>query len=73
LTVGLLEQARWMTAALETRWGAPMVVNMPSEEVFTTPDRRRADGIVRVTKPIHLLGGGRVEGLAVRFERGRVV
>ena len=41
-----------------------MVVNMPSEEVFTTPDRRHADGIVRVTKPIHLLGGGRVEGLA---------
>jgi aminopeptidase len=73
LTVGLLEQARWMTAALQTRWGAPMVVNMPSEEVFTTPDRRHADGIVRVTKPIHLLGGGRVEGLVVRFERGRVV
>lgn len=73
LTVGLLEQARWMTAALETRWGAPMVVNMPSEEVFTTPDRRRADGIVRATKPIHLLGGGRVEGLVLRFERGRVV
>lgn len=62
-----------MTAALETRWGAPMVVNMPSEEVFTTPDYRQTDGVVHVTRPINLIGGGRVEDLTIRFERGRVV
>ena len=73
LTVGLLAQARWMTAALETRWGTPMVVNMPSEEVFTTPDHRQTDGVVRVTRPINLTGGGRVEDLTIRFEQGRVV
>jgi aminopeptidase len=73
LTVGLLKQARWMTAALETKWGTPMVVNMPSDEVFTTPDRRRADGVARVTRPINLVGGGRVEDLTIRFEQGRVV
>jgi aminopeptidase len=73
LTVGLLEQARWMTAGLETSWGAPMVVNMPSEEVFTTPDHRHTDGVVRATRPIHLLGGGRVEDLKIRFEHGRAV
>jgi aminopeptidase len=73
LTVGLLEQARWMTAALRTNWGSPMVVNMPSEEVFTTPDHRRTEGIVRITRPINLVGGGWVEDLTVRFEGGRAV
>ena len=73
LTVGLLAQARWMTVALETRWGTPMVVNMPSEEVFTTPDHRQTDGVVRVTRPINLTGGGRVEDLTIGFEQGRVV
>ncbi|MGH2870949.1 MAG: aminopeptidase [Solirubrobacteraceae bacterium] len=73
LRVGLLAGARWMTAALETQWGAPMVVNMPSEEVFTTPDNRCTDGVVRVTRPINLVGGGVVENLTVRFAQGRVV
>jgi aminopeptidase len=73
LTVGLLKQARWMTAALETKWGSPMVVNMPSEEVFTTPDRRQTEGVVRVTRTINLIGGGRVEDLTIRFQGGRAV
>ncbi|HTU87002.1 MAG TPA: aminopeptidase [Solirubrobacteraceae bacterium] len=73
LTVGLLAGARWLSAGMETNWGAPMVVNMPSEEVFTTPDNRRAEGVVRVTRPINLVGGGRVEGLTIRFEQGRAV
>jgi aminopeptidase len=73
LTVGLLPGARWMSAGLETSWGTPMVVNMPSEEVFTTPDNRRTDGVVRATRPINLIGGGRVEGLTIRFEQGRAV
>lgn len=73
LRVGLLPGARWMSAGLETNWGAPMVVNMPSEEVFTTPDNRRTDGVVRMTRPLNLVGGGLVEGLTMRFEHGRVV
>jgi aminopeptidase len=73
LTVGLLEGARWVSAALRTSWGAPMLINMPTEEVFTTPDHRRTEGVVRTTRPMNLAGGGRVEGLTVRFERGRAV
>jgi aminopeptidase len=74
LTVGLLRGAHWMSVGgMKTSWGTPMVVNMPSEEVFTTPDYRRTEGEVRVTRPINLIGGGRVEGLTIRFERGRAV
>ena len=74
LTVGLLQGARWMSVGgMETSWGTPMVVNLPSEEVFTTPDYRRTEGVVRVTRPINLIGGGRVEELMIRFEQGRAV
>ncbi len=50
-----------------------MVVNKPSEEVFTTPDHGHTDGVVHAPRPINLVGGGRVENLMIRFERGRVV
>jgi aminopeptidase len=73
LKVGLLAGARWMSAGLETSWGTPMVVNMPSEEVFTTPDNRRTEGVVRATRPTNLIGGGRVEEFTIRFEQGRAV
>jgi aminopeptidase len=74
LTVGLLHGARWMSVGgMKTSWGTPMVVNMPSEEVFTTPDYRRTEGVVHVTRPINLIGGGQVEKLTIRFEQGRAV
>ncbi len=73
LSIGLLPDARWMSAAMSTSWGSPMVVNMPSEEVFTTPDYRRTEGRVRLTRPISLVGGGQVEDLTIRFEQGRAV
>ena len=46
--------------------------NLPTEEVFTTPDPQRADGIVTATKPLDL-NGALVEGLTIRFEGGRAV
>jgi aminopeptidase len=72
LTVGLAAGTRWVSANSTTAWGAPMVVNMPTEEVFTTPDFRRVDGVVRATRPFHLTSGGRVEGLTLRYESGGV-
>ena len=45
---------------------------MPTEEVFTTPDCRRTEGVVRSTRPLALYGQI-VEGLEVRFEGGRIV
>lgn len=73
LVVGLLAGARWSHVELHTSWGIPMVVNMPSEEVFTTPDNRRTDGVVRITRPVNLSAGGRVEDLVLQFEAGQIV
>jgi len=72
LTVGLLPSSSWLSASFETRDGIPHVPNLPSEEVFTTPDPDRVDGVVRATKPLQL-AGATIEGLTVRFEGGRAV
>ena len=47
--------------------------NLPTEEVFTTPDPERADGHVTSSKPLVLADGTVVRGLRVRFEGGRAV
>jgi len=72
LTVGLLPSSRWVSAAFETVDGIPHAPNLPSEEVFTTPDPERVEGVVRATKPL-LVGGATIRGLTVRFEGGRAV
>ena len=73
LTVGLITGHRWLAGVFPTTWGPVPVVNMPTEEVFTTPDRHRVEGTVRMTKPVLMTGGALVEGLRLRFERGRAV
>jgi aminopeptidase len=72
LTIGLSPSALWRAAQEETVWGQPHVPNVPTEEVFTTPDFRRTEGVVRSTRPL-TLQGAIVRDLAVRFEGGVVV
>jgi len=72
LTVGLLPESRWQGCESTTANGIPYVANMPTEEVFTTPDARRTEGVVRSTQPL-ALNGQIVKGLEVRFEEGRIV
>jgi aminopeptidase len=72
LTVGLLPESRWLGCESETAGGIAYVANMPTEEVFTTPDARRTEGFVRSTQPL-ALNGQIVRGLEVRFEGGRIV
>jgi aminopeptidase len=70
LTVGLLQDARWIGGAAETRWGQRHCVNLPTEEVFTTPDRRRTEGPVRTTRPVSY-GGVLLDRVDLVFETGR--
>ncbi|HEX8205511.1 MAG TPA: aminopeptidase [Solirubrobacteraceae bacterium] len=72
LTVGLLPSSSWMAARFETADGLVHMPNLPSEEVFTTPDPERVDGHVRSTKPLEL-HGSIIRDLEVRFEGGRAV
>jgi aminopeptidase len=72
LTIGLLPEAHWAAARFTTTAGNQHIPNLPTEEVFTTPDFRRANGFVRSTKPLSL-GGTLVRDLEIRFEGGRAV
>src|SRR5213075_2030244 len=56
----------------ETAFGRSHVPNVPTEEVFTTPDRKRTEGKVRSTMPL-ALPGNIIRDLELRFENGRVV
>jgi aminopeptidase len=73
LTVGLLPSSRWQVANETTVDGLEFVPNLPSEEVTTTPDPERAEGVVRATRPLVLNDGTRIDGVTVRFEAGRAV
>ena len=72
LHVGLLPGMRWMGGGFKTAWGRQHFPNIPTEEVFTSPDPERTEGVVRSTKPL-LVNGRAVTGLRMRFERGRAV
>jgi aminopeptidase len=72
LLVGLHAGSIWQSAHNETAWGRTFVPNMPTEEVFTTPDARRTEGTVRSTRPL-LAQGKIVEGLELVFKGGRAI
>ena len=74
LTAGLIEDCVWTGGGLSTTDGVPYMPNLPTEEVFTSPDRQRADGVIRTTRPLVLPGSGvLVEDLVVTFAGGRIV
>ena len=72
LTVGLLPHARFASAGFETAGGIYYVANMPTEEIFTTPDARRAEGTIRSTLPLSF-SGQLIRGLELTLENGRIV
>jgi aminopeptidase len=71
LTVGLLPSSHWIAADSETAEGIAHRPNLPTEEVFTTPDPERVNGTVTATKPL-FTSGTTITGLRVSFEGGHV-
>jgi aminopeptidase len=72
-TVGLLPGSRWEAARFETVDGVVHMANIPTEEVFTSPDPQRLEGHVTASKPLVLIDGTVVENLHLRFEGGEIV
>ena len=71
LTVGLVPNSRWTGGGGDDPDGFGYMPNIPTEEVFTSPDRRRANGTISLTKPV-IVNGQVVEGLTVTFSAGRI-
>jgi aminopeptidase len=73
LTAGLLPKTAWTGGGTTNAGGRFHLPNIPTEEVFTSPDRRRADGRIALARPLVLPGGALVEDLEVEFADGRIV
>src|SRR5262249_53102467 len=72
LTVRLLRTSIVEGGSTTTVDDVEHMPNVPTEEVYTTPDPTRAEGVVRATKPLDV-AGTIIDGLEVRFEGGRAV
>jgi aminopeptidase len=72
LKVGLADDHLWLGGGTRAGNGQYCIANIPTEEVFTTPHKDRVDGVVRSTKPLSYQGT-LIEGIAVRFEGGKIV
>jgi aminopeptidase len=72
LEVGLPEGHIWLGGGGKTKEGLPFVANLPTEEVFTLPDRERVNGLVTATKPLSYRGM-MIDKFWMRFEEGRIV
>jgi aminopeptidase len=70
--LGLADDHLWLGGGGNAGNGFYCIPNMPTEEVFTTPHKDRADGTVTATKPLSHQGT-MIEGIQVRFESGRIV
>ena len=72
VTIGLFPSGHWAAGDLETIDGRRHSPNLPTEEVFGTPDPERVDGHVSATMPLEL-SGTIIDGIRIEFEAGRAV
>jgi aminopeptidase len=73
LDLGFAEGTRWLGGGEEMPGtGKRIAANIPTEEVFTSPDPRQTSGTFRCTFPLSLRGR-LIEGLRGEFSAGRLV
>lgn len=72
LWVGLVDGHSWVGGSSPMPGGDRFMANIPTEEIFTMPDKYRVDGRLRATKPLNVRGKI-VDGMEFRFEEGKVV
>lgn len=73
VTIGLNENSKWLGGSTTNQDGVEFVPNMPTEEVFISPDWRRAEGTVRTSAAFFLASMGTlVEGLEIDLSDGEI-
>ena len=72
LTVELPKGHLWLSGASHTPDGTSFIANMPTEEVFTLPNKFGVNGVVRNTKPL-VYQGNIIDGFTLTFEKGKIV
>lgn len=72
LEVGINKTSVWRGGFTTSASGRKFIPNLPTEEVFTTPDFRRTNGRAKVTKPVKVLET-QIYGIWFEFKEGKVV
>jgi len=72
LVVGMTDGVKWQGGSVQTPEGRPFAPNIPTEEVFTSPHRMKAEGRIQATKPLSYFGDF-IEGFALQVSEGKVV
>ena len=62
----------WITLGTKRRWLSGRGANIPSFEIFTSPDWRGTSGWIRFNQPLYRYGS-MVAGITLWFEKGKVV
>ena len=72
LRIGLADEHLWLGGGTHAGNGYYCIPNIPTEEIFTMPHKDRVEGTVTASKPLSHMGT-MIEGIQVRFEKGRIV
>lgn len=72
LTIELPKNHIWSGAGKNNQEGLPLIVNMPSEEVFTSPKYDGINGIVYSSRPL-VYGGVLINDFSLKFENGKII
>ncbi|HEY4238026.1 MAG TPA: aminopeptidase [Gaiellaceae bacterium] len=72
LDVGFVEGTRWLGGFETLADGRKLASNMPTEEVFTSPDPRQTTGTFKCTFPLSFRGR-LIHGIRGEFAKGRLI
>jgi len=72
LRIGLPDGHVWRSAGFKTQGGILFTANIPTEEVFTLPDRSLTEGTISSSRPL-AYSGNVINNFSLTFKEGRVV
>jgi aminopeptidase len=72
LRISLPEGHVWRSAGFMSQSGIPFTANIPTEEVFTLPDKRYTEGKVASARPL-IYSGNIINNFSLTFKEGKVV
>lgn len=72
LTIGLPDKIQWLNLDKTDENGGQMIANMPSYEIFTTPDFRKTNGIVYSSRPL-IYNGCYIDKFYIEFKDGKAI
>jgi aminopeptidase len=72
LQIRLPEGHVWLSAGFNTQSGFAFTANIPTEEIFTLPDRRYTEGTVKSTRPL-VYSGNVIDHYSLTFKEGKVI